>query len=1399
MLKSWWNRTFARTFGRSKRISDKRSLRFEPLEERNLLTITVTQVLPDWIKEGPTNPPAFNAFLGGNGFFTTSGSIAYDDVSNIIMGAPVSGGDIEQTATGSLNWRNIAGSTPGVVQVDDISNPALSTRYSSNQFLGTFVSGTTGQSTLIARDFNPAGQQVGPTRTLPLIVNGANGADIQSVEFCRFLGPGSIQPFNPWVLNNVDPTRLMIGTDFLWESNDSGNSVTCLEGLIDDNSNIVDDNLDGNPDDGTEFEPDWGGNPNGDPPTNVQQLSGSVTVLDYGGRNPNGTLNPDVLWVGTIGATPLLLRTSGNGTLALPNPVTAYTGGAPVAIAMNPNNWTQTYVIDNNTVYQTLDGGQTFTAVNGNLPIGGLASMTYISGGPRGDSIAVGGFGGGIYRMFVNNPGVWTAMDDPFPNNTLPIFTVTDMVYDSRDNVLIAGTLGGGAFELTNANDDRPTNVITVDGAGAADQVNFVLAANGNLSVTDTTGPGPHALAPTLPLGTISRVVVQNMGGLAVVNLDFTNGNPIPNAPFSIDGSGAIDTVTANAVSNYVLTNTSLRFTGFNRTISLTNVSNAQLTGVGSNFDISGWTGGGSLIGTGVNNTVTSTADTNFTLSGGPGVPGGLITTALGTAMTLNNIASALLTGGPGANNFNVTGWFGTGIISGGGGAGDSLTQMGNSSYTFNTTQLNSTNGVGVTALNLVGILTQNYTAGPLGATFLDNGLANGAVAFLTATAGQPNTVTSQKDVDFTLTNTQIIGGTGIDNLTNPGAFTAINITGGANAHNIDVSAYTGAITPTLTAAADTLKAAVAATTVAYTLNSNALNITTTGPARNVNFSIAAMGNINLTGGTGTNTFNVNSWNHPGSFFGTSGNSTYNIGGAVGAGNLNGVTGKITLNSTAGTNQLNVNDAANLQGTNYHIDDKLIAIDTTTNPARPSVFGASGLTYNAAINNVTVYGSKGSDKYLVTPSVTTKFTADNSAALAVNGFLGTVFLGTTNHVRTFTNGPTNTNGFWTLTTAANPQPQKINWVNISANNMNGLGLLVLGGGTQPSNTSQPIVQVYDAETGLLKSQFLAYPSTFQLGIKVAVGGDLGGALGPVIVTAPGRGIVGTVNFYSKTTAPAGTVNATTPQGTLPAATLGSFQPYGASYTNGINIALGRVNPATGLPDLIVAPQRGALPVKVYSLAKVGANVVPTLKGSFMAYPASYIGGVNVAGGDILGHNVTDVVTAPQSGMQATVEVWNGATITGTTATLFRSFLAMTASFHGGVSLAVGDVNGDGKLDIVTGAGSTGGSIISVFSGAAVVNTAVPLGIIGSNPTVNGTLVTPFAAYTDPSNFAPVSVALKDVDGDGRMEIVTVQGTNGKSNLLRYWKVNPGGNPPVFQYPNTAVGAPPTPLGGLSIG
>jgi autotransporter-associated beta strand protein len=144
---------------------------------------------------------------------------------------------------------------------------------------------------------------------------------------------------------------------------------------------------------------------------------------------------------------------------------------------------------------------------------------------------------------------------------------------------------------------------------------------------------------------------------------------------------------------------------------------------------------------------------------------------------------------------------------------------------------------------------------------------------------------------------------------------------------------------------------------------------------------------------------------------------------------------------------------------------------------------------------------------------------------------------------------------------------------------------------------------------------------------------------------------------------------------------------------------------------------------------------------FFAFAPSFMGGVRVASGDVTGDGVNDVVVAAGPGGGPQVNVYDG-----TSLQLTHSFYAYNAAFDDGIFVAVGDVNGDGYADIITGAGQGGGPHVQVFSGQNYSNIAS------------------FFAY-NPAFTGGISVASGDVNGDGYSDVVVGAGPGGGPHVL----------------------------------
>ena len=142
---------------------------------------------------------------------------------------------------------------------------------------------------------------------------------------------------------------------------------------------------------------------------------------------------------------------------------------------------------------------------------------------------------------------------------------------------------------------------------------------------------------------------------------------------------------------------------------------------------------------------------------------------------------------------------------------------------------------------------------------------------------------------------------------------------------------------------------------------------------------------------------------------------------------------------------------------------------------------------------------------------------------------------------------------------------------------------------------------------------------------------------------------------------------------------------------------------------------------------------------FDAFDRSFTGGVSVAVGDVDGNGQLEIIAGAGSGGGPVVAVFRA------DGTLLNTFFAYDPSFRGGVNVGAGDVTGDGRPDIVAGSGNGGGPMVAVFNLA-------------------GRREAAFFAY-EPGFRGGVNVAVGDVDGNGVSEVVTGVG-NGGSSLVK---------------------------------
>ena len=345
---------------------------------------------------------------------------------------------------------------------------------------------------------------------------------------------------------------------------------------------------------------------------------------------------------------------------------------------------------------------------------------------------------------------------DKAGNITTTTFTVT-VSYAGiiGTELVIVGTAGNDAITVNGANSGSVP--VTMNGVAVVGSPFNLPNTVTNIRVSGLAGNDTITMT-----GSFAAILD---GGTGSNNFVVSGFNPKTSATVvaQIIGSGA-DTVTAVGNTSYTLTNTSLTTPGQPTTITMSGVTTANLTGGTGNdvFTISGWTGKGTLTGGAGTNSVVYTGDNNFTLTN-TGLTVLTGTTAVST-MTLATITVANLTGGVSANKFDVSGWTGTGTLTGGGGV-DTVYDTSNSNFTVSNTSLTA----GTMVMTLASVANAILIGGTGNNTFAVSGTEN---AILSGGAGNDTMTASGSG------NVVMIGGAGLDTLSNSGTGQVIMISG---------------------------------------------------------------------------------------------------------------------------------------------------------------------------------------------------------------------------------------------------------------------------------------------------------------------------------------------------------------------------------------------------------------------------------------------------------------------------------------------------------------------------------------------------------------------------------------------------------------------------------------------
>jgi hypothetical protein len=253
-----------------------------------------------------------------------------------------------------------------------------------------------------------------------------------------------------------------------------------------------------------------------------------------------------------------------------------------------------------------------------------------------------------------------------------------------------------------------------------------------------------------------------------------------------------------------------------------------------------------------------------------------------------------------------------------------------------------------------------------------------------------------------------------------------------------------------------------------------------------------------------------------------------------------------------------------------------------------------------------------------------------------------------------------------------------------------------------------------------------------------------------------------------------------------------FFPYGTGFNVGANVAVGDVN-GDGFADIVTGATMGNPDTRVYSGKDIANGTFNPNGSSLLAqwfpYALQFNVGTNVAVGDVNGDGYADVVTGANIG-NPDVRVYNGKDIaTGhfnpTGSSLLAQVFAFGTGFNIGAFVSVGDVNGDGFGDVIVGA-SAGNPQVKVYDGQSIAQ---------GHFDPNASLLDQFFAYNSAGANQGVTVAAADFEGTGKADILT--GPTQGSPEYRVVKGNATGTLPAAVNGIDAMTTDIT--GGLSVG
>jgi FG-GAP repeat len=220
-------------------------------------------------------------------------------------------------------------------------------------------------------------------------------------------------------------------------------------------------------------------------------------------------------------------------------------------------------------------------------------------------------------------------------------------------------------------------------------------------------------------------------------------------------------------------------------------------------------------------------------------------------------------------------------------------------------------------------------------------------------------------------------------------------------------------------------------------------------------------------------------------------------------------------------------------------------------------------------------------------------------------------------------------------------------------------------------------------------------------------------------------------------------------------TLYSFAPFEAGFKGGLYVAIGDVHGVGKNVLAVGAGSSGGPRVRTF----MQGNPAWVQSDFFAMSDINYSGGVRVAFGDLSGDGVDELIVSAGIGGASRISVFDGKTVRPQNAkptAIMTDFYAFEPGITNGTYVATGDINGDGRDDLIVGAGEGAGNRVKILDGKS---------LIAGNTT--NYLADFFAGDMNANIGTGARVASADVDGDGREDVITTVGAKGDGAVRIY--------------------------------